>query len=186
MVQTTLSYFNADPANVRNIADIGGGALYDVGCYALQIGRYIFASEPSRAVSLIDRDPDMGTDRLTSAILDFGEGRQLSFSCSTQLVPFQRTEIFGTKGRIEVLVSLNAPQGEETRILVDTTGAIDGSGVRTETIEACDQYGLQSAMAVRAFRGLEIAEFSIEDAVQNMRCIDAVYRSGVSGAWEAI
>ena len=186
LVQTTLSYFNADPANVRNIADIGGGALYDVGCYALQIGRYIFASEPSRVVSLIDRDPDMGTDRLTSAILDFGDGKQLAFSASTQLVPFQRTQIFGTKGRIEVLVSLNAPQGEATRLLVDTTGAIDGSGIRTEAIEPCDQYGLQSAMAVRIFRGLEAAEFSIEDGVQNMRCIDAVYRSGVSGAWEPI
>jgi predicted dehydrogenase len=185
-VQTTLSYFNDDPANVRNIADIGGGALYDVGCYALQLGRYIFAGEPTRAVSLIERDPAMQTDRLTSAILDFGDGRQLAFGTSTQLVPFQRTQIFGTKGRIEVPVSLNAPQGEATRILVDTTGAVDGSGISTEAIEACDQYALQSAMAVRVFRGLEIPEFPIEDAVQNMRCIDAVYRSGVSGAWEPI
>ena len=186
LVQTTLSYFNADPANVRNIAEIGGGALYDVGCYALQLGRFLFESEPIRAISLIDRDPEMKTDRLTSAILDFGAGRQLAFSTSTQLVPAQRTQIFGTTGRIEVPVSLNAPQGETTRLHVDTTGAIDGGGIRTETLAPCDQYTLQSAMAVRVFRGLETPEFPIEDAIANMRCIDAVYRSGLTGAWETI
>ena len=186
LVQTTLSYFNDDPQNVRNIAGIGGGALYDVGCYAVLLARYIFGREPLRAVALIDRDPALETDRLSSAILDFGGGRQLCFSSSTQLVPSQRTQVFGTTGRIEVPVSLNAPQGEATRLHVDHGGAIDGSGISTETLDACDQYTLQSAMAVRVFRGLEPPEFPIEDAILNMRCIDAIYRSGRSGAWEEI
>ncbi|BDA86176.1 deoxyfructose oxidoreductase [Aureimonas sp. SA4125] len=186
LMQTTLSYYNVDPNNVRNKADIGGGALYDVGCYAVLLSRFVFGSEPLRAVALVDRDPVLETDRLTGAILDFGDGRQLSFATSTQLVPFQRTQILGSRGRIEVPVSLNAPQGETTAVVVDLTGAIDGSGIRTETIAACDQYTLQTAAAVRIFRGEEQPEFPIEDAVLNMRAIDALYRSGRSGGWETI
>jgi predicted dehydrogenase len=186
LMQTTLSYYNADRGNVRNQADIGGGALYDVGCYAVLLSRFIFGSEPLRAIALVDRDPVLETDRLTGAMLDFGEGRQLSFATSTQLVPFQRMQIFGSRGRIEVPVSLNAPQGQTTTLFVDGSGAIDGSGIRTETIPACDQYTLQCAAAVRIFRGEERPEFPIEDAVLNMRAIDALYRSEKTGSWETI
>ncbi|MEJ1159286.1 Gfo/Idh/MocA family protein [Prosthecomicrobium sp. N25] len=186
LVQTTLSYFNVDPANVRNKADIGGGALYDIGCYAVLLSRFVFGAEPRRAVSLVDRDPDMGTDRLTSGLVDFGEGRRLAFSTATQLVRAQRMEIFGTTGRIEVPVALNAPQDGTTTILVDIGGAIDGSGIRSETLPACDQYMLQAETAMRVFRGEEAAEFPIEDAVANMRVVDALYRSGANGSWQDV
>ena len=86
-VQVFFSYFNDDPANIRNRADIGGGALYDIGCYAIVAGRFLFEAEPRRVVALIDRDPALGTDRTTSALLDFGEGRQLGFTVSTQCLP---------------------------------------------------------------------------------------------------
>jgi predicted dehydrogenase len=109
LVQTTMSFFNNDPNNVRNRADIGGGALYDIGCYAVLLARFVFGVEPTRDISLIDRDPNLRTDRLTSGIVDFGHGRQLCFSCSTQLIRHQHVQIFGTAGRIEVPVSLNAP-----------------------------------------------------------------------------
>lgn len=186
LLQTTLSYFNVDAGNVRNRVETGGGALYDIGCYAVLLARFVFGAEPVRAVAAVERDPAFGTDRLTTAIVDFGQGRHLSFACSTQLVRFQRVQILGTEGRIEVPVALNAPQGEETRITVDATGAIDESGLAVETIEACDQYTLQGDMAAQVFLGEIEAPYPIEDAVRNMRVLDALYRSGRSGAWERV
>lgn len=186
LVQTVMSFFNDDPDNIRNRPEVGGGALYDIGCYAVLLGRFIFADEPKRAVSLIDRDPALGTDRLTGALVDFGEGRHLSFSCSTQLIRYQTVQIFGRNGRIEVPVSLNAPQGGETEIFVDRTGEVDRSGISRKVFAACDQYTLQAETAGKIFSGESSPEFPIEDAVANMRVIDAIYRSEKSGAWETI
>lgn len=185
LVATTVGYDNRDPNNIRNMADIGGGALYDIGCYAVVFGRYIFAAEPVRASALIDRDPVMKTDRLTSGLVDFGAGRHLVFTVGTQLGRTQRTDIVGDLGRIEVAVSLNAPPEAGMTILTDLTGALDGSGVQRESFPAVDQYGLQADLATRVFRG-EAPEFPIEDAVANMRVVDALYRSAESGRFEQI
>ena len=186
LVNVLFSYFNADPANIRNMAEIGGGALYDIGCYAVVSGRFLFEAEPQRVVSLIERDPAFGTDRLSSGLADFGGGRQLVFSVSTQLVPFQRVEVLGTKGRIEIRIPFNAPQGEGTRILVDSGAAHDDAAARFVAIAPCDQYTLQGEAFSRAVRGVAPLAAGIEDAVTNMRILDALYRSAKSGAWEGV
>ena len=113
-VQMFFGYNNLDPANVRNKADIGGGGLYDIGCYAIVAGRFFLAAEPVRGVALVDRDPAFGTDRLTSALVDFGDGRRLDFTVSTQIAPHQRLQLCGSKGRIEIHIPVNAPQGATT------------------------------------------------------------------------
>lgn len=184
-LQVFFSYFNDDPGNIRNQADIGGGALYDIGCYAIVAGRFLFEADPRRVIALVDRDPAMGTDRSTSALADFGGGRQLGFTVSTQAQRYQRLNIVGTTGRIEVLIPFNAPQGEATQILVDSTGALDGSGVERETLPACDQYTLQGEAFSRAVRGEISLPYGLDDAVMNMRIIDALLRSEHSGRWEA-
>jgi predicted dehydrogenase len=186
LVQTTLSFFNVDPTNVRNRPDAGGGALLDIGCYGIVLGRFVFGAEPERAVAAIDRDPALGTDRLTSAIVDFGRGRHLVFSASTQLSRGQRVQIYGSAGRLEVPVSLNAPQGGETVIRVDASGDLDGSGIETIRLPACDQYTLQAEMATAAFRGEIAAPFPLADAVANMAVVDAIVRSAASGRWEPV
>jgi predicted dehydrogenase len=186
VVQTALCYYNVDPNNIRNRADIGGGSLYDVGCYAIATARFLFGIEPLRAVSLIDRDPQMHTDRLTSGIVEFSQGRRLVFTSSTQLARYQRVQVLGTKGRIEVEIPMNAPPDQPTRIFIDDASTLDGSGIVTEVFPICDQYSLQADEAVRFFRGEIPAAFPIEDAVRNMAVIDALYRSGGSGKWEAV
>ncbi len=186
LVQATIAYMNRDPDNVRNQVDIGGGGLYDIGCYPVALARFLFGAEPTRVAALIDRDPTMKTDRLTSGLVDFGEGRQLVFSSATQLIPYQTVEILGDGGRIEVPIALNAPPNESTRVVVDRTGAFDGSGITVEIMPPCDQYGLQAELAMAIFRGEQPAEFPIEDAVANMRVVDALYRAGASGNWEAV
>ncbi|MBL8345938.1 MAG: Gfo/Idh/MocA family oxidoreductase [Rubrivivax sp.] len=185
-VQVFFSYFNDDPANIRNQADIGGGALYDIGCYAILAGRYLFEAEPSRAVALVDRDAALGTDRTTSALLDFGDGRHLAFTVSTQSCPHQRVQAVGTTGRIELQIPFNAPQGGQMRIGIDAGGALDGSGIVTETMPAADQYRLQVEAFSRLVRGLDAPAWGLQDAVAQMTVIDALWRSERSGGWEAI
>src|ERR1700693_4148806 len=101
-----FSYFNNDPKNIRNIPECGGGAMMDIGCYPIKTSRFIFGEEPTRVLGLVERDPQMKVDRLTSAMLDFPSG-QSTFICSMQLVPYQRSQFFGTKGRIEIEIPFN-------------------------------------------------------------------------------
>jgi predicted dehydrogenase len=185
-VQMFFGYNNLDPANVRNRADIGGGGLYDIGCYAIVAGRFFFGVEPLRGIALIDRDPQFGTDRLTSALVDFGDGRRLDFSVSTQIAPHQRLQLCGSKGRIELGIPVNAPQGATTKIAIDDGSSLEGAGIVTETLPESDQYQLQGEAFSRAVRGEVALPYGVEDAIANMRVIDALFRSERSGHWEAV
>jgi predicted dehydrogenase len=180
-----FSYFNVNPANIRNKVDCGGGGLMDIGCYLIHASRFAFGKEPNRVVGLIDRDPVMQTDRLTSAMLDF-DGGQAIFACSTQVVPYQRMQFFGTKGRIEIEVPFNAPPNSPTRLFVDDGTNLFGSGVVTETFPICDQYTLQGdAFSKAVLEGTDVP-VSLEDAIGNMKVIDAVFASAESGGWAGV
>jgi predicted dehydrogenase len=178
-----FSYFNIDPANIRNQADIGGGALMDIGCYLIQAARFAFAQEPARVVALIDRDPQMHTDRLTSAILDFPSG-QAVFTCSTQLAPYQRFQFLGAQGRIELEVPVNAPADRPTRLFIDSGSDLFGGGIATETFPVCDQYTLQGDAFSKAILENTEVPVPIEDAIRNMAVIEAIFRSAKTGQWE--
>ena len=182
-VQTYFSYFNRDSANIRNQFDVGGGALYDIGCYAIASARYVFEAEPLRVVALVERDPEFRTDHSVSALLDFGAGRRLDFTVSTQSVPYQRVQICGERKRIEVCIPFNAPLGAPTDILYDDGSALDGASTVRETIAACNQYGLQGDVFSRVVRGELALPYGIEDAISNMRVIDALFASERTGAW---
>jgi predicted dehydrogenase len=184
-VQGLFTYFLTDPENVRNKADIGGGGLYDIGCYPIVTSRFLFGAEPTRVVGLIERDPVLEIDRLASAILDFPSG-QASFMCSTQLVPYQRMQILGTKGRIEVEIPFNAPPDKPCRIFVDDGSALGDASAKEEAFPVCDQYGIQGDLFSEAIRSGKPPEFPLENAVQNMRIIDAIFRSAKAGGWEKV
>jgi len=184
-VQGFYSYFNTDPRNIRNKVEAGGGALMDIGCYMVLAGRYAFEQEPQRVVASIERDPAMETDRLTSAILEFAGG-QAVFTCSTQLVPFQRLQFLGTKGRIELEIPANAPPDRETRLRIDTGADIFGGGITVETFPICDQYGLQGDAFSRAILENTEVPVPLEQAIRNMTVIEAIFRSGRSGMWERV
>jgi predicted dehydrogenase len=184
-VQTAFSYFNRDATNIRNRKEVGGGALYDIGCYAVNTSRYLFGREPVRAIALIERDPDFGTDRLTSGLVDFG-GAHLTFTCSTQAVPYQRVNAFGTKGRIEIEIPFNAPASAPCRIFLDDGSSLNGSSAVVTTFPVVDQYHLQSEAFSRAIRTGSGIENGLDVAVGNMRVIDALFRSAAHGGWEKI
>lgn len=185
VIQGTFSYFNADPANVRNIADWGGGGLMDIGCYPIHTSRFIFGEEPRRVMGLLDLDPKFGTDRIASATLDYPSG-QCSFVCGTQLVPYQKMQFLGTKGRIEMEIPFNAPPDRPTRIFIDDGGELFGSGISQEEFAVCDQYTIQGeAFSAAILNGTEVP-VPLENALANMRVIDATVRSAKSGCWESV
>lgn len=184
-VQIAFSFFNRDANNIRNQKEAGGGALYDIGCYAVNTSRYLFRREPKRAIALIDYDPDFGIDRLTSGILDYG-GAHLNFSCSTQAAPFQRVHIFGTKGHIEIQIPFNPPLDRINKIVIDDGSTFDGRSANATFFDIVDPYTLQAEAFSQAVRTGGSVENSIEEAVGNMRVIDSLFRSAKSGRWENI
>jgi predicted dehydrogenase len=178
-----FSYFNNDPANIRNHVESGGGGLMDIGCYLIHASRFAFRQEPTRVVGLVDRDPQMHIDRLTSAMLNFPGGQSI-FTCSTQLVPYQRVHFFGTSGRIEIEIPFNAPPDRPTRLFIDSNGDLFGGGITTETFPVCDQYTLQGDAFSKAVLEDTQVPVPLEDAIKNMAVIEAIFKSGNSGQWE--
>ena len=184
-VNAHFSYFNVDPANIRNHAEMGGGGIYDIGCYCIQSARFAFDQEPKRVVALVERDPQMRTDRLASAILDFPAGQAI-FTCSTQMIPYQRVHFLGTRGRIEIEIPYNAPNDRPTRLFIDSTGDLAYGGIATETFPTADQYTLQGDAFARAIFDNTELPVPLEDSIANMAVIEAIFRSGDSGHWEPV
>ena len=180
-IHTFFSYYNVDPENIRNRLDVGGGALMDIGCYCISFPRFLLGREPERVSAIMDLDPEMKTDRLSSGILDFSDGITASFSCSTQLVPYQRTQVFGTDGRIEIEIPVNAPPDIETRIWIQT-----GAKTQEITFDAVDQYKLQGEEFSKAILEDEPVPIPLEDALNNMKVIDAFRKSAGTRAWKNI
>ena len=167
-----------DPDNIRNRLEVGGGALMDIGCYCISFPRYLLGKEPVRVSAYMDIDPVMRTDRLSSGMLDFSDGVTSSFSCSTQLMPYQRTQVLGTEGRIEIEIPVNAPPEAETRIWMHKKDSTEEF-----VFEAVDQYTLQADQFSKAILENSPVPIPLEDAVNNMKVIDAVRESSGSGNW---
>jgi predicted dehydrogenase len=181
-VVSAFSYSNLDAKNIRNVAEWGGGGLMDIGCYAIQLSRFLFGVEPARVMGLIERDPEMHVDRLASAVLDFGSGQSI-FTCGTQLVPYQRAQILGTRARIELEIPFNAPPDRPCRIFLDSGADVLGSGIRTEEFPACDQYTIQGDLFSAAVQGEGDVPTPLEDSIRNMAVIEALFRSAEKGSW---
>ena len=182
-LQVPFSYFNDDPANIRNAPDVGGGGVYDIGCYAIVAGRWFFEADPQRVMAMTDIDPNFQTDRLASGLLDFGAGRQLAFTVGTQSARYQRVQLVGTLGRIEIELPFNAVEGGTSRYLIQAAGSTE---LRTVTVPAANQYALQCDAFAHAVRHEAPSAAGLDDAVTNMRVIEAVLASAKSGRVETL
>ena len=176
-VHSFFSYYNDDPENIRNMVDIGGGGLMDIGCYCISLARLIFDEEPQRVFGKIEYDPGFETDRICSGILDFVQGTS-TFTCSTQLVPYQRVNVFGTKGRIEIEIPFNAPPDKPCKMLFQNNEIIEEI-----EIKICDQYTIQGDLFSLAVLKNEKLPTPIEDAVENMKVLEAVIQSAEKEEW---
>lgn len=177
-VQTRFAYFNNDPSNIRNQMETGGGALMDIGCYAINLSRMVFGSEPTRVQASVRRDPQFGTDTVTSALLDFGDG-QASFIVSTQAESDQRVHLLGSDGRIEVEIPFNIPPDLETRIFLTQGGdpPVDPNTV-TITFPPANQYTIQAELFAQAIIDDTPVPTPPSDGVANMRVIEQILEAG--------
>ena len=180
-----FSYTNVDPLNIRNRADAGGGAIWDIGCYPVTTARLVFCTEPLRVAAAIVRDPEFGTDRLSSFILEFPQGHAI-FTCSTQLVPYQRMQFMGTKGRIEMEIPFNSPPDRPTRLWIDDGGELFGSGISIETFDTGDQYTWQADSFARAVLGEGPVPVPLEDSLKQVAVLAAIFAAAESGRWEPV
>ncbi|QDT24163.1 Gfo/Idh/MocA family protein [Gimesia chilikensis] len=176
-IQSFFSYFNDDPQNIRNQSEIGGGGLMDIGCYPISLSRFIFGEEPQRVSGIVEYDSELGTDRLASATLDFGRGTS-TFTCSTQLNPYQRVHIHGTQGRVEIEIPFNAPIDRPCRVWHQT-----GADIAEVKLDLCNQYSIQGDLFSLAILNNTAVPTPLTDAVANMKVIEAIVESNRSGAW---
>ena len=184
LIQGMFSYYNTDPSNIRNIPELGGGGIWDIGCYCATRSRYIFEEEPTRLVSLLEFDPEMKTDRLGSVIMEYPSGQTI-FSVSTQLVPYQRMHILGTKGHLEVKIPFNAPKDRECTVAQDI-GSILLDKITTHAYPVVDQYTLMSDAFSNAILSDGEVPVTLEDALNNTKVLTAIFDSAKSGQWVKI
>jgi predicted dehydrogenase len=181
-IQSFFSYHNVDPADIRNRVDAGGGALHDIGCYPVNVARMLFASEPSHVNATIARDPEFGTDVLTSVVLDF-DGRHAAFTCSTQLEADQRVHIYGTEGRLLVEIPFNIPPDRPTRVLMVSGGdpPVDPNVV-VHQVAAADQYRVQADAFSRAIRDDTPVPTPPKDALGNIEVMESIFAAAAARA----
>lgn len=177
-IQTNFSYYNVDPDNIRNKPEVFGGALMDIGCYYISFPRFVLGIEPKRVMGIMDFDPAMKTDRLTSGILDFTNGISSTFTCSTQLMPYQRVQILGNEGRIEIEIPVNAPLDVASHVWLKTKNE-----QKEFIINPVDQYTLQGDYFSASILNDTVTEPSLEDSVNNMKVIDAIVLSFKENRW---
>ena len=176
-----FSYTNKDTDNIRNKADLGGGGLYDIGCYAVSAARHLFGKEPLRAVCTLLRDPSFKTDILAAGILDFGNGRTSTFSISTQMYPYQRVTAVGVKGSLSLEIPFNMYSDVPGKVIV--SGSI---GQRVIETAAADQYLLEFNAFAEALMQKTETPTPVSDAIANMAVLDALFKSAETGSWEAV
>jgi predicted dehydrogenase len=178
-IHSFFSYYLDDPDNIRNQTDMGGGGLMDIGCYCISYPRFLLNKEPKRVVALIDTDSKLQVDRLCSGLLDFGSDIQVSFTCGTQISPFQRVSVFGTEATLEIDIPANAPPGQTTRLWLHRMGEVPEEIL----IPPSNQYTLQGDAFSRAvLEGKEVPT-PLSDALKNMAVIDALLRSAKEARW---
>jgi predicted dehydrogenase len=176
-VQSFFTYYNVEPKNIRNRVEVGGGAMMDIGCYCVNLSRFLFGEEPESIMGLVDRDPVMLTDRISSGMLNFSKGTA-TFTCSTQLMPHQRVNIMGTIGRIEIEIPFNMPADQNAKITLFTQ-----TGSEEIFFDAVDQYTLQVDLFALAIINDTPVPYGLEDAFNNMKVIDAIFESARDKHW---
>lgn len=164
-----LDPFN--PANVRLQGSLSGGALMDVGCYAVNAARMLFGEEPVGASATYDYREEFGVEVTLAGVLEFSDRRMATIDCGFQAAGPGWYMVAGTKGRIEVPVAFVTGEDATTVIVQDAEGR------REERIPGVNQYTLEAEEFADAL--IEGRPFRIpaEDGVANMRAIDALYRS---------
>ncbi len=182
LYNATFTYFNTNPDNIRNIAAFGGGALWDIGCYPVMTSRYLFGENPSRVFCEFKSDPKFRTDIFSTAILEFPSGKRANFTVSTQLAPYQRVHLLGTKKELEIQIPFNSPIDRPSVIKISDADILQENLIK-ENIPTCDQYQLQAEAFTQAILNDTFVPITLEDAVDHCKIITALFDSAKKQGW---
>ncbi|RED97983.1 Gfo/Idh/MocA family protein [Marinoscillum furvescens] len=182
LYQGTFSYFNADPQNIRNIANYGGGAMWDIGCYPVMTSRYLFGESPTRVIASLQIDEQFGTDVLSTVQMEFSSGIKAQFAVSTQAAAYQRVHVLGTEKELEIMIPFNAPTDQPTVLRVNSADILRKNEVE-ELLPPSDQYQLQAEDFCRAILENTSEPVTLEDARDHCRIIEAIFESNKKGTW---
>ncbi|HVW58063.1 MAG TPA: Gfo/Idh/MocA family oxidoreductase [Rhizobiaceae bacterium] len=181
-VQGAFSYYNTDPANMRNQMALGGGGLPDIGVYPTVATRFATGMEPKKVQATVERDPRFGTDIYASVRAEF-EGFELSFYCATQMAARQSMVFHGDEGFIEVASPFNAGLYDHHRLVLHNRNHTEARVIRFPDTR---QYRLEAETFARAARGEAVEVFTLEQSVLNQKVIDAIYRAAAHDGWEPV
>ena len=180
-VSTLFSYMLKDPTNIRNILAAGGGGIPDIGCYAVSTARFLIGREPARVISLVHRDPSSWgrTSFPPGSWTSARRGRSSPWGRRARTA--QRVDALGSGGEITVLLPFNAYPDVPLQVSVST-----GLGTRQVYSPAADQYVEMFEAFSRAVSEGGTAPTPPQDAIANMKVLDALFRSEKSGGWERV
>lgn len=181
VIQGFFSYFNDDPGNIRNVKSYGGGGLWDIGVYPIHTARFVLGEEPKRVMALTENHPDYETDVVTSAIMEF-PSCQVSFHCSTLLVPYQVMSFFGDKKKLDVEIPFNAPNDKPCRVKI-SDGMFSGNDEEILEYPVCDQYTVQGDEFSKAILNDTEVPVSLENALYNVAIVNAMFESATQRCW---
>jgi len=184
LLQSAFTYYNVDPRNIRNIPAMGGGGMWDIGCYCVTMSRYVFEAEPLRVVATLELDKEFGTDRIGSVIMVFPTG-QAQFFVSTQAALFQRMQILGDKGHMEVRIPFSPPIDQPTHIDQDSGNYLP-EGITRHEYPTVNQYTLMGDAFSKAILEDGEVPVSFEDALNNTKVLKAIFQSAESGTWAKV
>lgn len=176
-VTGVFSYDNADPSNIRNRVEYGGGGVYDIGCYLVNSARWVFGGEPRDVSAAIMRDPATGVDVLASFVLDFGTGHAVG-QCGTHHAPHQRITIYGSRARLEVAIPVNVPADAPAVLWLDDVRSPTGTGAEIITLPPSDQYGCMGQAFSAAVLEGRPAPYPLEDSRANAVVIERLFSAG--------
>jgi predicted dehydrogenase len=181
-VQGAFTYFNRDAGNMRNIPELGGGALPDIGVYPAITTRFATGREPLRVQAVTERDAEFGTDIYSSVKADFGDF-EMSFYVATQMANRQVMVFHGTEGYIEVKSPFNAERWGAEEIELTNQKHTESQIFRFQDSR---QYRRQAEAFSRAVAGEKAEVVTLENSVKNQRFIDAIYRASSHDGWETV
>ncbi|QPB19884.1 Gfo/Idh/MocA family oxidoreductase [Rhizobium sp. 007] len=181
-VQGAFTYFNRDPGNMRNIPELGGGGLPDIGVYPTISTRFSTGKEPLRIQAVTERDPEFGTDIYSSVKADFGDF-ELSFYISTQMANRQVMVFHGTEGYIEVKSPFNADRWGPEELELANRSHNESTIFRFQDSR---QYKCEAEAFARAAKGEKEEVVTLESSKLNQKVIDAIYRASEKDGWEPV